>query len=290
MCTSFLPHPVTGHRGHIRICEKSHEIAKRPPKNPYTPLPTALSDDLDSFRGLGTAPRFAVKDFELALPEAVVESRDVSWDGDAAHPDAPRFRISLMSGRASNASKTPSRSAVLKLSIMTTGSHARLISEAHMECHSLNFPPGSPRAAPTIIDILALVQLVSERKSNLKDTTTDRSATAVYMCAALEDIFGGLSKDELGRANELGVDTKTTLDNDYSYDDKEVGAVVDGFPSKRSQLQSRMDRDAGLAALKQETAALKAEIVLWTEEAARLELKLAAFVGDGLVVMSARRK
>ncbi|KAJ7455056.1 hypothetical protein FB451DRAFT_1516648, partial [Mycena latifolia] len=26
--------PVTGHRGHIRICEKSHEIAQRPPKNP----------------------------------------------------------------------------------------------------------------------------------------------------------------------------------------------------------------------------------------------------------------
>ncbi|KAJ7435620.1 hypothetical protein FB451DRAFT_1418006 [Mycena latifolia] len=84
-----------------------------------TPLPTALSDDLDSFRGLGPGPRFAAEDFidillceyreELALPEAVVESvvfyrcstqakrSDVIWDGDAAlsvyhlrHPDAPR--------------------------------------------------------------------------------------------------------------------------------------------------------------------------------------------------------
>ncbi|KAJ7483651.1 hypothetical protein FB451DRAFT_1235209 [Mycena latifolia] len=311
----------------------------------YTPLPTALLDELDGFRGLGTAPRFAVEDFvdillcgyreELALPEAVVESvifyrcatrathSDVVGEGEEdadpaflvchlRHPDAPRFRISLMLAMGSdrqlpsNASSAPRPNAVLKLSIMTTDSHAHLIGEAHLECRSLSFPPGGPRAAPTIMDILALAQLVSERKPNLKDMTIDRSATVV--CAALEEIFGGLSKDELGRANELGLDTKTTLDDDDSYDEKEVGAVVDGFPSKRSQLQSRMDRvrrhgdqDPRLAALQEETAALKAELAFWTEEAVRLELKLAAaldqvvsqieeFVGDGLVVMSARRK
>ncbi|KAJ7435638.1 hypothetical protein FB451DRAFT_1418022 [Mycena latifolia] len=222
----------------------------------YTPVPTALSDDLYSFRGLGPGPRFAVEDFidillceyceELALPEAVVESvvfyrcsaqakrSDVIWDGDATlsvyHLRHPRPAVQDIADvgvdsdanrqRASNTSGAPSSGAVLKLNMMTTGSYAHLIGEAHFECHSLSFPPGGPHAAPTIMDFLALVQLVSEQKANLKDRTTDRSATVVY--AALEEIFGGRSKDELGRVNELGFDTKTTLNDDDSDDRRTI--------------------------------------------------------------------
>ncbi|KAJ7476765.1 hypothetical protein FB451DRAFT_1461153 [Mycena latifolia] len=312
----------------------------------YTPLPTALWDNLSNFRGLATEPRFAVEKFvetllmgNLALPEAVVEAvvfyqaKRREGAGDAPfvvchlrHPHAPRFRISLLLGldveanweRATGASGAPGP--VLRLTMMTTGSHARLLGEAHRECRSPTFPQGDTHPAPMIMDFLVVAQLVGERESNSKDRATDRSAaTVVY--AALQELFDGRSKDELARANESGLDTKTTLHDDDSCEEKEVGAIVDAFPSARAELQSRLDKvrlrrrghDIGAeqaavfreaeaareAVLREKKAALEVALLkmkvdlLKEAESAALRarlVQLGEFVGNGFVVMSARRK
>jgi hypothetical protein len=176
---------------------------------------------------------------EIAF-EAVVESivyyrpartKRIKVSGDAflvchlRHPEAPRIRISLMLDRfASNPS----------LTAMTTGSHARLIGEAYLECRTLKF--GDPTPAPKIMDFLAIAQLVDERKSEY--ASAGRSGvlygTAVY--AALQEIFDGHSKDELCD------DAALALFNRNSYYEKQVSAVIVAFPSARYELQSRMDR------------------------------------------------